>query len=216
MSEIVPDAIIKYIASHDQLSDAVLDDVLRQSTETDMSAVRRETGMLLHVLTMGLGAKRVLEVGTGFGYSALWIARALKGRGMLTTIEVDPRRAAQAQANLERGCVGQSVNVNVGEATEILARLTGQFDLIFQDGDKRQYESLLDRLVDLLRPGGVLVVDNMLWHGRVIPGYTHEESRTSTITKAVVAFTERLIADRRLHTAIIPIGDGVTVSVKAD
>ena len=96
MSEIVPDAIIKYIASHDQLSDAVLDDVLRQSTETDMSAVRRDTGMLLHVLTMGLGAKRVLEVGTGFGYSALWIARALKGRGMLTTIEVDPRRAAQA------------------------------------------------------------------------------------------------------------------------
>jgi predicted O-methyltransferase YrrM len=96
----------------------------------------------------------------------------------------------------------------------MLAKVAGPFDLIFQDGDKRLYSPLLDRLTDLLRPGGLLVTDNVLWDGEVVPGFVAQPKRKADDTRAIADYNQRLNAHPRLMTATIPLRDGVAISVK--
>ena len=102
----------------------------------------------------------------------------------------------------------------VGDAQRLLAKVAGPFDLIFQDGDKRLYGPMLDRLVDLLRPGGLLVTDNVLWDGEVVPGFVKEPRRDAGDTRAIVEYNERLNRHPGLLTSIVPLRDGVAISVK--
>jgi predicted O-methyltransferase YrrM len=102
----------------------------------------------------------------------------------------------------------------VGDAARIVSKVAGPFDVIFQDGDKQLYDPLLDRLVALLRPGGLLLTDNVLWDGEVVPGFTARPQMPEADTAAIAAYNERLAADRRLRTSIVPLRDGVAVSVK--
>ena len=102
----------------------------------------------------------------------------------------------------------------VGDATRFLHKVGGPFDLIFQDSDKKLYEPMLDRLIALLRPGGLLVADNILWNGEVIPGYVANKKYSDEDTAAIVAFSTRIAADPRLYTSFLQVGDGVSVSVK--
>ena len=106
------------------------------------------------------------------------------------------------------------VNVIVGDASRFLHKVAGPFDLIFQDGSKQLYEPLLDRLVDRLRPGGVLVTDNVLWHGEVVDGFVDPPQRDARDTEAIRHYNDRLAADARLFTTFLPLGDGVALSVK--
>ena len=126
----------------------------------------------LRVLASAIGATRILEIGTAIGYSGLWLAGALAPDGLLLSMEIDPERARTARVNFARGGLADRVNVIVGDAQRMLAKVAGPFDVIFQDGDKQQYGPMLDRLVDLLRPGGLLVTDNVLWSGDVVPGFS--------------------------------------------
>ncbi len=102
----------------------------------------------------------------------------------------------------------------VGDAARMVHKVAGPFDLIFNDGDKRQYEPLLDRLVTLLRPGGVLLTDNVLWDGEVVPGLVTPPRRPAEETAAITAYNQRLAVDPRLVTSFLPIRDGVAMSVK--
>jgi caffeoyl-CoA O-methyltransferase len=102
----------------------------------------------------------------------------------------------------------------VGDASRMLHKLSGPFDLIFQDGDKQLYVPLLDRLVGLLRPAGLLITDNVLWDGEVVPNFRPTPARDPAYTRAVAAYNEELAADARLLTTWIPLRDGVTISVK--
>ncbi len=102
----------------------------------------------------------------------------------------------------------------VGDATKFLHKVSGPFDLIFQDSDKQLYEPMLDRLVALLRPGGVLLTDNVLWSGEVIPGYVASPKHDVADTEAIAAYNRRLAADTRLFTTFAQVGDGVSMSVK--
>jgi predicted O-methyltransferase YrrM len=104
----------------------------------------------------------------------------------------------------------------VGEAVRLVHKVAGPFDLILQDGSKDQYEPVLDRLVGLLRPRGVLVSDNLLWQGDVIPGFRAEPAHSAESTAIVARYGQRLAADARLATTFLPVGDGVAVSVKRD
>jgi predicted O-methyltransferase YrrM len=110
--------------------------------------------------------------------------------------------------------VADRAHVMVGDAARLVWKVSGPFDLIFNDGDKAQYVSLLDRLVELLRPGGLLVTDNVLWNGEVVPGFVERPERDPGDTQAIAAFNERVTSDARLATAIVPIRDGVSISVK--
>jgi len=175
-----------------------------------------DTGALLHSLARACGARRILEIGTAIGYSTLWLTTALPAGGMMITMEYDPDRAARAREHLAAAGLSDRVNVMVGDASRFLHKVDGPFDLIFQDSDKALYEPMLDRLVDMLRPGGLLVADNVLWSGEVIPGYVERPTHNAGDTAAIAAFNRRLAADTRLYTSFLQVGDGVSVSVKVD
>ena len=214
MGQIVPDAIERYLGGLNHLADSVLQDIARDGQRQSLPLVDAEVGALLRVLATSIAASRVLEIGTAIGYSGIWLAGALPRSGSLLTLEMDPARARTARDNFARAGLADRVNVIVGDARLMLAKVAGPFDLIFQDGDKLQYGPMLDRLVDLLRPGGLLVTDNVLWDGEVVPGFVAKPLRGVEDTEAIAAYNERLAADPRLMTATVPLRDGVSISVK--
>jgi predicted O-methyltransferase YrrM len=154
---------------------------------------------LLQTLSLGCGARRILEIGTGDGNSTLALASTLPSDGMMITMEMDAVAAGQARERLGAAGHAHRVSVMVGDATRFLHKIAGPFDLIFQDSDRSRYDQMLDRLVDLLRPGGLLVMDHVTDSGE---------------DETMVALRQRLAAEPRLHTSFLQVGHGVSVSVK--
>jgi len=214
MGQIVPDAIEHYLATLNRAADAVLVDIATGNATRGLPLVDAEVGALLRVLATSIGARRILEIGTAIGYSGIWLARALPEDGMLVTMEFDEARAREARDNFARAGVAERVGVVVGDAQLKIAKVAGPFDLVFQDGDKQLYSPLLDRLVALLRPGGLLVTDNVLWDGEVVPGFQKEPRHNSDDTRAIIEYNERIAAHPQLLTSIVPLRDGVAISVK--
>ena len=165
-------------------------------------------GSLLYVLARAVGARRVLELGTAIGYSGSWLARALPDRGELVTVERDPGTAEIARRNFEAAGVADKVRVEVGEATEVLPRLRGPFDMVFNDIDKAHYLAVLPHCLRLVRMGGLLVTDNVLWQGGVARGSRSKEART------IRDYNEALARDPRVVVAIVPLRDGVSIALK--
>ena len=214
MGQIVPDAVEQYLASLNHQSDDVLAEIARAGERDDLPLVDPEVGALLRVLVLAARATRVLEIGTAIGYSGVWMAGALPNDGMLITMEVDESRARIARDNFARAGLGERVNVLVGDAQRMLHKLAGPFDLIFQDGDKKQYGPMLDSLVALLRPRGLLVTDNVLWNGEIVPGFSAKRHRDPSDGLAIAKYNEALNSHPSLVTSIVPLRDGVAISVK--
>jgi predicted O-methyltransferase YrrM len=214
MGQIVHDAIERYLASLNHLADPLLEDLARLGREQGLPLIDAEVGALLRVLATAAGATRILEIGTAIGYSGIWLAGALPPQGMLLTIEVDPARARAARQNFARSGLADRVSVIVGDAGRVLAKVSGPFDMVFQDGDKQQYLTLLDRLVALLRPRGLLVTDNVLWDGEVVPGLRTRRHHDAADTRAIHEYNERLSHHPQLMTTTVPLRDGVAISVK--
>lgn len=168
-----------------------------------------QVGRLLFVLARAAGARRVFEMGSGYGYSTLWFARAVGPGGEVVHTDGSPGRSALAREFLGRAGLLERVRFEVGEAREILAREAGPFDAVFCDIDKEGYPGVPALVVPRLRPGGLLIFDNVLWHGRVAdePGEDDE-------TQAVQSLVRTLYAEPRLATALLPLRDGVSVSVR--
>lgn len=214
MGEIVPDAVEAYLAHLNRGGSAVLDEIATSGTARDLPLIDAEVGALLRVLAMAAGATRILEIGTAIGYSGIWLAGALPAGGMLITMEMNEARAQEARENFARAGLSDRVTLIVGDATLKIAKVAGPFDLVFLDTDKRLYGPLLDRLVALLRPGGLLVTDNVLWSGEVVPGFVTRPRRDPADTRAVSEYNERVAAHPQLLTAVVPLRDGVSISVK--
>ena len=214
MGVIVPDAVERYLAQLNTAGDPVLDAIAAGNVTRGLPLVDAEVGALLRVLATAIGATRILEIGTAIGYSGIWLARALPAGGMLVTMEFDEERAREARDNFARAGVADRVSVVVGDAQLKIAKVSGPFDLIFQDGDKTLYTPLLDRLVALLRPGGLLITDNVLWDGKVVPGFATHAHEDDVDTRAIAEYNRRVAAHPHLLTSIIPLRDGVSISVK--
>src|SRR5262245_20367089 len=214
MGVIVPDLVERYLSGLNRQVDGVLADIARDGEARKLPLVDAEVGALLQVLARAAAARRILELGTAIGYSGIWLARALPPGGMLLTMEMNAERAREARANFERAGVADRTSVIVGDAQRMLAKVAGPFDLIFQDGDKIQYEPMLDRLVQLLRPGGLLVTDNVLWDGEVVPGFIRSPQRDLKDTEAIAAYNERINTHPMLMTATIPLRDGLAIAVR--
>jgi predicted O-methyltransferase YrrM len=214
MGVIVPDAIEAYLAKLNHAGDPVLDAIAAGNATRGLPLVDAEVGALLRVLATAAAATRILEIGTAIGYSGIWLARALPPGGMLVTMEFNEERAREARENFARAGLSDRVSVVVGDAQLKLAKVSGPFDLIFQDGDKKLYTPLLDRLVGLLRPGGLLVTDNVLWDGKVVPGFASGAADDDVDTRAIAEYNKRVAAHPHLLTSIIPLRDGVSISVK--
>jgi len=214
MGLIVPDAIEHYLASLNHAGSEVLDEIARGNQERGLPLVDAEVGALLRTLAIAVNATRILEIGTAIGYSGIWLAGALPPGGMLITMESSEERAREARENFARAGVADRVSVLVGDAQLKLAKVSGPFDLIFQDGDKRLYGPMLDRLVALLRARGLLVTDNVLWDGEVAPGFVAAPQRDPADTTAIADYNRQVAAHPDLLTSIVPLRDGVSISVK--
>jgi len=213
----VDGAVRAYVESLSFADDDVLTQVRRRSMADGVPALDGLTARFLHVLAGAMRARRILEIGTGYGYSGIHLARAVPDDGLLFTFELNPARAAVARQHVAQAGLADRVNVLVGDASRLLHKVAGPFDLIFQDGDKFGYEPMLDRIIALLRPNGVLITDNVLWSGDVVPGFPQGTQKHDLATiDAIAGYNRRLAADPRLLTTMLPIGDGVALSVKRD
>ncbi|HUK34492.1 MAG TPA: O-methyltransferase [Vicinamibacterales bacterium] len=215
MGQIVSGAVERYLASLNHQSDAVLSDIARAGARDDLPLVDPEVGALLRVLVLATQATRVLEIGTAIGYSGIWMASALPANGMFITMEIDESRATMARENFSRAGLTDRVNVIVGDAQRTLHKIAGPFDLVFQDGDKRQYLPLLDPLVGLLRDGGLLVTDNVLWNGEIVPDFAIQKRHRDPADGAAIAkYNEAINNHPSLVTSIVPLRDGVAISAR--
>ncbi|MBI3297082.1 MAG: O-methyltransferase [Elusimicrobia bacterium] len=150
-------------------ADPALDGALKAASAAGLPAIQVSAtqGKLLYLLAKLSGARNILEIGTLAGYSAIWLGRALSADGRLTTLEVDPRHAAVAKANLERAGLASRTEVLVGPALETLSRLAAPFDLVFIDADKERYPAYLDWALKLTRKGSLIIADNVVRGGAV-------------------------------------------------
>jgi predicted O-methyltransferase YrrM len=216
MGKIVPDAVERYLATLNHAADPLLIEMAAEGTRRDLPLIDAEVGALLRVEATAIGARRILEIGTAIGYSGIWLAGALPPEGMLITMELDPKRAEEARRNFARAGLAERTTVMVGDASRMLHKVSGPFDLIFQDGNKQLYVPLLAKLIELLRPGGLLITDNVLWDGEVVPNLLPKPEREPEDTAAIAAYNEALAAEKRLLTTWLPLRDGVTLSVKVN
>ncbi len=175
-----------------------------------------EQGGLMHMLTKLMGATRAIEVGTFTGYSALAVASALPANGTLVACDVSEAWTSVGQRYWERAGVGDRIDLRIAPALDTLDSLieagqAGTFDLAFVDADKGNYGGYHERILQLLRPGGAALYDNVLWGGRLrLP----EHDDDSTSTRALRAFNIALRDDTRVELVMVPVGDGLTIARK--
>jgi predicted O-methyltransferase YrrM len=169
------------------------------------------SGQLCYLLARSIGARRVFELGSGFGYSTAWFARAVQenGGGVVHHVVWNEKLSQEARAHLQTLGFADIVQYRVSEAVAALRETEGPFDLIFNDIDKHAYPESLPVIASKLRPGGVLIVDNLLWHGRVFDRSDH-----SADTEGVREFTRRITADPAWTTSIVPVRDGLLVAYR--
>lgn len=189
---------------------AQMERVEREVRAEGQPAVGRQTGSLLRALALARGATRVLEVGTNLGYSGLWLCAGLAPGGAFEGIEIDARLAARAEATLrEATAAGLRATVHVGAALDVLPRLpAASYDLVFLDAVKAEYPRYLDHALRLLRPRGIVAADNMFWSGRA-----WDERAQDADTRGVREYTRRVFAEPRLASTIVPVEDGLAVSI---
>ncbi|NLT96205.1 MAG: O-methyltransferase [Clostridia bacterium] len=175
-----------------------------------ISIIEPEIGQLLKFLVCVTNPKNILEIGTAIGYSTLWMARALAEDARITTIELVPQRLQVAESNFEKaGVIDKIIRIN-GDAREIIYELDEVYDFIFLDAAKGQYSEFLDLTSKLLKPGGLLVADNVLLNGWVID-LKYPERRKKTMVYKMRGFLEELKENQGFVSSIIPLGDGVAL-----
>jgi caffeoyl-CoA O-methyltransferase len=206
---LVHPAVNRYLAGLAVSPDPVLREMEALAAERGFPAIGPQVGRLLYVLAVATRARRVLELGSGFGYSAIWLARAVGPKGLVVLTEGAPERAREAAVFVKRARLARRVRIEVGDALEIAARERGPFDLILNDIDKAGYPKVADVAARLLRKGGLLVSDNMLWDGAVLA-----DDPLDAETRGIQELTRTLYASRRFFTALVPLRDGVTISVR--
>ena len=210
---IVTEAVSQYLGEIRTPPDPVLAEMEEHGAREHIPVVVPETGAVLHVLALAVGARRILEVGTAIGVSTLYLARALPQDGQVVTFEIDPERQAAARSYLDRAGVLSRVDLRLQDAREGLAGLDGSFDMAFVDGVKAQYGEYFDGVVPLLRSGGLLAVDNVLMSGTVAENRSDGHWTEEQITTAR-EFNRRLLTDPNLEGTLTPVGDGVLMAVK--
>jgi len=166
-------------------------------------------GRLLYQMVVLLGAKKIFEMGSGFGYSAYWMAKGLSPGGKIICTDGKEENAQQAAEFFKRGGILEKIEFKVGDAVRILDATPDTFDLIFNDIDKEAYPLAFEAAMKKLRKGGLLITDNVLWYGRVLDAKAPDAS-----TRGVQEYTRLIYSSKALISNIIPIRDGVSISLK--
>jgi caffeoyl-CoA O-methyltransferase len=206
---IVPDEIEAYAAAHTTPPTDLLAALAAETRET-LRSPQMLTGAIegrfLELLVFGLGAKRVLELGTYSGYSALSMAAGLPEGGHIDTCEADEQHAEVAGRYIAQSPYADRITVHFGPALETIERLEGEFDFVFVDADKENYGNYYEALLPRLAPRGLMAFDNTLWSGRVL-----DEEDDSEGTRVIRELNDRLAADDRVVTVQLTVRDGITL-----
>jgi predicted O-methyltransferase YrrM len=190
---------------------AELEAMEQYAREKNFPIIGPACGHLCYMLARTLGARRVFELGSGFGYSTAFFARAVKenGGGVVHHVVWDDDLSARARRHLGAMGLNDAVEFHVGEAVAELTRAEGPFDIVFNDIDKDGYPGSLPVIEEKLRPGGLLIIDNMLWSGRIF-----DARDTAAATEGVREFTRRITGSERWIVSLVPIRDGMIVGLK--
>ncbi len=188
--------------------DPVLEAMHAEAAERGFPIVGPEVGRLLFQSAVLTGARRVFEMGSGFGYSTLWFARGMGPEGRVYHTDGDPANTARARDYLDRAGLLDRVVFTTGDAREILRRTPGEFDVIFMDIDKHQYPDGYRALRDRVRPGGLVIVDNLVWSGRVAEGLTDPD------TEGAREYLRLMWNDPDFVSSLMPVRDGVGLSLR--
>ena len=208
MPKILTETVDQYVTNLMPDRDEVLTEMEQIAKEQSISIIGPLVGRLLYQMAVMIGARRVFEMGSAIGYSTIWLARAVGPEGKVYYSDGSESNAARARTFLERAGVAERVEVQVGDALDLLRASEGTFDIIFNDVDKQDYPQVFDMAWSRIRQGGLLITDNALWGGRVA------EPSDDEWTRAIQEYNKKAYASDDIWTTIIPLRDGVAISVK--
>jgi len=186
--------------------DPILEEMEALAREKKFPIVGPEVGRFLAQMAGAIGARRVFEMGSGYGYSTLWFARAVGAGGRVFHTEGDPANTERARSFLRRAGVEDRVEFRTGDACRLIDEVEGEFDIVLCDVDKHQYPAAYERFRDRVRPGGLVIVDNLLWSGKVAAG---ADDRS---TAGVRDYIARMWSDPRYLSSLLPVRDGLGLS----
>jgi len=206
----IQDDVEQYLYSLLPQRDVVISEMERYAEEHRVPIVGPAVARMLTLFAQVSGAKRIFEMGSAIGYSTIWLARAAGPKGKVTYTDGDPANAQRAQEYFRRAGVATRINVQVGDALELLKKTPGKFDLIFNDVNKDQYPDALRVALPKLKRGGLFITDNTLWSGKAaLPAALDDAA-----TRGVQEFNRLVYASKELYPVLIPLRDGVTVCRK--
>ncbi len=188
--------------------DEVLAEMEADAAKNKYAIVGPAVARVLYQLAKISGAKKVFEMGSAIGYSTIWWARGVGDGGRVVYTDGDPQRAEKAKRYFERAGVSERITVRVGDALEFLSEEKSEYDIIFNDIDKTDYPRVLRLALPRLKSGGLLIADNVLWSGKL------RKPNPDAHTKAILEFNKMISESADLFTTILPLRDGVSVSVK--
>ena len=211
MAEISYDKVQEYLTSLVPPREPELQKMEKYAEENDFPIIGPTCGYYCYQLARMIGAKSIFELGSGYGYSTAWFAKAVKenGGGVVHHTVWDEELSKQAAGHLSALGSADVVKFHMAEAVETLRQTEGPFDIIFNDIDKEGYPDSLPIIKGKLRPGGLLIIDNMIWHGQILDPNDHEKS-----TEAIRRFTRDVTTDPDWIVSLAPMRDGMIVAYK--
>jgi|SRR5210317_1326963 predicted O-methyltransferase YrrM len=205
------DTLETYIEQHSDAEPILLQELSRE-THVKVIQPRMITGhfqgRFLSLLSKIIAPKKILEIGTYTGYSALCLAEGLIENGTLETIEVNPELAAIQKKYFDKSDYSTQIKTYIGDALDIIPTLEGPFDLVFIDAEKKQYDAYFEAVIKKSKSGTVILSDNVLWTGKVVEPLDPKDKTT----KVLLDYNKKLAEDPRVQTSLLPIRDGLTMS----
>ncbi|MCC1483951.1 O-methyltransferase [Winogradskyella immobilis] len=209
----LPEAIDNYVVAHSETEPELLQQLTRETYQKVLQPIMLSgpyQGRVLSMISKLINPKSILELGTFTGYSTLCLAEGLKKDGTIDTIDINEELEGFQRKYFDRSDYGHQIIQHTGNALDIIPALNKTFDLVFIDADKPNYSNYFHLIIDRLKPGGIILSDNVLWHGKVVESLNPKDLST----KAVLEYNTLLKTDTRIETVVLPIRDGLTISRK--
>ena len=207
----LPDAIDHYVVAHSQAEPELLKKLNRETHQKILQPRMLSghyQGRVLSILAKLINPENILEIGTYTGYSALCLAEGMAKNGSLHTIDINEELHDFQRKYFDASPYGSQIHQHIGNALEIIPTIDTTFDLVFIDADKHNYPNYFNLIVDKMKPGGVILTDNVLWSGKIIEDVKPDDKDT----KALIEYNKLINDDPRVETVILPIRDGLTIS----
>ncbi|WP_299096427.1 O-methyltransferase [Winogradskyella sp.] len=207
----LPEALDNYVVSHSEQEPELLQQLTRETYQKILQPIMLSgpyQGRVLSMISKLVNPKSVLELGTFTGYATLCLAEGLQKNGVIHTIDINEELHDFQRKYFDKSDYGSQIIQHTGSALDIIPELDMMFDLVFIDADKPNYSNYFHLIIDKLNPGGIILSDNVLWHGKVVEPLKEKD----TSTKAVLDYNNLLKEDHRIETVMLPIRDGLTIS----